>query len=83
MLFLRGTLIDAFRVSGGMKHGVMQPTRNVLHIEIMNEQGVFQLMTLEVPDLRHFAGKTGQTVNVPVRAWGRDSPVRYVYAHAK
>lgn len=83
MLFLRGILVAAVRVGGGMKHGVFQPTENLLHIEIKDELGVYQVVKLPVHDLRHFAGKTGQTVNVPVRAWAPNAPVFFEYAHER
>lgn len=81
MLFLRGILKSTNQLGGGMKNGVLQPTRSVLQIETKDERGLYQVTTITVPDLQHYSGKTGQTVNVPVRAWARDATVNYVYAH--
>lgn len=81
MLFLRGILKSTNQLGGGMKNGILQPTRSVLQIETKDERGLYQVTTITVPDLQHYAGKTGQTVNVPVRAWARDATVNYVYAH--
>jgi len=35
--------------------------------------------TITVPDLAPFEGKTGQKINLPVRAWATGQPVNYMY----
>lgn len=81
MLYLRGILRAATQVGGGVKNGQPVPVKSLLQIETKDERGLYQVTTIAVPDLQHFAGKVDQTVNVPVRAWARDATVNYVYAH--
>jgi hypothetical protein len=35
--------------------------------------------TITVPDLKPFEGKTGQKINLPVRAWATGQPVNFMY----
>jgi hypothetical protein len=35
--------------------------------------------TITVPDLKPFEGKTGQKINLPVRAWATGQPVNFMF----
>lgn len=81
MLTLTGTIRAATTVGGGInrKTGEAIPQRPVLQIEGLDHRGLVQLYTLTVPDLSPFAGKVGQEITVPVRAWAQSAPVNLSY----
>lgn len=81
MLTLTGTIRATATVGGGInkKTGEVFPTRPVLQIEGLDNRGLVQLYTLTVPDIAPFAGKVGQQITVPVRAWASGAPVNLSY----
>jgi len=81
MLSLTGTIRAATQVGGGVnrKTGELIPVRSVLQVEGLDSRGLVQLYTLTVPDLASYAGKVGQQISVPVRAWSTGGTVNLAY----
>lgn len=81
MLTLSGILRAATTLGGtaNKKTGEVYPARPVLQIETLDGRGLVQMNTITVPDLAPFAGKVGQEVKLPVRAWATGQPVNYMY----
>lgn len=81
MLTLTGTIRATATIGGGVnrKTGEVIPTRPVLQIEGLDSRGLVQLYTLTVPDLAPFAGKVGEQISVPVRAWAPGAAVNLSY----
>ena len=82
MLTLTGTIRVAQEVGGGInrKTGEKIPLRCVLQVEHLDNRGLLVMTSLNVPDLRPYAGKIGEQVSVPVRAWATGALVQYAYA---
>jgi hypothetical protein len=57
---------------------IIQP-RDVLQIETLDGRGLVAMNTITVPDLAPFAGKVGQEVKLPVRAWAPGQTVNFMY----
>lgn len=81
MLILQGLLRAATTIGGGTnkKTGEVIPERKVLQVETLDSRGLVEVKTITVPDLKPFEGKTGQKVNVPVRAWSSNAVVNFMY----
>jgi hypothetical protein len=81
MITMTGMIRAATTIGGGVnkKTGELIQLRNVLQIEGLDDRGLVQLYTLTVPDLAPFAGKVGEQISVPVRAWAAGSPVNFAY----
>lgn len=85
MLTLTGTIRATATLGGGMnrKTGELIPVRDVLQVEGLDSRGLVQLYTLTVPDLAKYAGKVGETIQVPVRAWATGVAVNLSYEGPK
>jgi len=85
MLILQGLLRAAVTMPErtDKKTGEVIPMRELLQIETTDERGLVQLETITVPDLKPYAEKLNQKVNIPVRAWAPSATVRFVYADQK
>jgi hypothetical protein len=81
MLTLTGTIRAATQLGGGInrKTGEAVPLRSVLQVEGLDSRGLVQIYTLTVPDLAKYAGKVGQEIAVPVRAWATGGPVNLAF----
>lgn len=81
MLILQGLLRAATTIGGGTnrKTGEIIPERQVLQIETLDGRGLVEVKTITVPDVKPYALKVGQKVNVPVRAWASGQPVNFMY----
>lgn len=81
MLILCGTLRAATTLGGGVnkKTGEVIQPRDVLQIETLDGRGLVAMNTITVPDLAPFAGKVGQEVRLPVRAWAPGQTVNFMY----
>jgi len=81
MLILQGLLRAATTIGGGTnrKTGEVIPERKVLQVETLDSRGLVEVKTITVPDLKPFEGKTGQKVNIPVRAWAPGATVNFMY----
>lgn len=81
MLTLTGTIRAAATIGGGVdkKTGEVRQTRPVLQVEGLDNRGLVQLYTLTVPDLTPYAGKIGEQIAVPVRAWTTGGVVNLSY----
>lgn len=81
MLILCGTLRAATTLGGGVnkKTGEVIQPRDVLQIETLDGRGLVAMNTITVPDLAPFAGKVGQEVKLPVRAWAPGATVNFMY----
>ena len=81
MLILQGLLRAATTIGGGInkKTGEVIPERKVLQIETLDGRGLVEVKTITVPDLKPYEGKTGQKVNLPVRAWATGQPVNFMF----
>lgn len=85
MLTLTGTIRATATLGGGVnrKTGEVIPTRAVLQVEGLDSRGLVQLYTLTVPDLAPYAGKVGERISVPVRAWAQGTSVNLSYEAAR
>lgn len=85
MLTLTGTIRAATTVGGGVNRatGEIIPVRPVLQVEGIDNRGLVALFTLTVPDLAPFAGRVGQEITVPVRAWAKAAAVNLSYEAPK
>lgn len=85
MLTLTGTIRATATIGGGTnrKTGEVIPTRDVLQIEGLDSRGLVQLYTLTVPNLADYAGKVGERISVPVRAWAPGASVSLSYEAPK
>jgi hypothetical protein len=85
MLTLTGKIRAATQIGGGAnkKTGEVYPVRQVLQVEGLDSRGLVQLYTLTVPDLAPYAGKVGQEISVPVRAWSTGGAVNLSYEGAR
>lgn len=82
MLLLCGTLRSLNTLGGGKnkKTGEVIPERDVLQIETLDGRGLVAMNTITVPDLSPFAGKVGEEVRLPVRAWAPNGvSVNFMY----
>lgn len=81
MLILCGTLRAATTLGGGVnkKTGEVIQPRDVLQIETLDGRGLVAMNTITVPNLAPFAGKVGQEVKLPVRAWAPGATVNFMY----
>lgn len=81
MLLLIGTLRAAMTLPGGnnKKTGEVIKPRDVLQVETLDGRGLVAMNTITVPDLAEYAGKVGQSVQVPVRVWAAGATVNYMY----
>lgn len=81
MLLLCGILRSATTLGGGVnkKTGEVINPRDVLQIETLDGRGLVAMNTITVPDLAPFAGKIGQEVKLPVRAWAPGATVNFMY----
>ena len=81
MLILQGILRAATTIGGGTnrKTGEVIAERKVLQIETIDSRGLVEVKTITVPDLKPFEGKTGQKINLPVRAWATGQPVNFMF----
>lgn len=81
MLILCGTLRAATTLGGGVnkKTGEIIQPRDVLQIETLDGRGLVAMNTITVPNLAPFAGKVGQEVKLPVRAWAPGATVNFMY----
>jgi hypothetical protein len=81
MLLLCGVLRAATTLGGGTnkKTGEVIKPRDVLQVETLDSRGLVQVNTITVPDLAPFAGKVGQSVKIPVRAWAPGQTVNFMY----
>jgi hypothetical protein len=85
MLTLTGTIRSALTLGGGVnrKTGEVIPQRPVLQIEGLDGRGLVALYTLTVPDLASYAGKIGEEITVPVRAWAQGVSVNLSFEAPK
>lgn len=85
MLTLTGTIRATATLGGGInrKTGEVIPMRDVLQVEGLDNRGLVQLYTLTVPDLAKYAGKVGEAITVPVRAWATGAAVNLSYEAPK
>ena len=85
MLTLTGTIRATAQIGGGVnrKTGEVIPVRDVLQVEGLDNRGLVQLYTLTVPDLAKYAGKVGEQITVPVRAWATGAAVNLSYEAPK
>lgn len=85
MLTLTGLIRSATTIGGGInrKTGEIIPVRPVLQVEGLDNRGLVQLFTLTVPDLTEYAGKVGQSITVPVRAWATGAVVNLSFEASK
>lgn len=85
MLTLTGTIRAATTLGGSTnkKTGEVYPLRPVLQIEGFDNRGLVQLYTLTVPSIAEYAGKLGQQVSMPVRAWTPGGVVSLSYEEPK
>lgn len=81
MLQLSGVIRAAEQVGGGInrKTGEQIPVRNVIQVEDMDSRGLVVLHTLTVPDLGPYKGRTGERIEVPVRAWAQGAAVQLAF----
>jgi hypothetical protein len=81
MLTLTGTVRAVVTLGGGTnrKTGEVIPLRPVLQVEGFDNRGLVQLYTLNVPDLKQFEGRVGETISVPVRPWATGAVVNLAY----
>ncbi|MDO8291228.1 MAG: hypothetical protein Q7T44_18615 [Parvibaculum sp.] len=81
MLTLTGIIRAATTLGGGTKTktGEIIKLRPVLQIEGLDNRGLVQIFTLTVPDLAEYAGKIGEKISVPVRAWTTGGSVNLAY----
>jgi len=81
MLILQGLLRAATTLGGGLnrKTGEVIPERKVLQVETLDQRGLVEVKTITVPDLKPYEGKTGQNINLPVRAWAPGAAVNFVF----
>ena len=84
MLKLTGTIRAATQVGGATNKatGEVYAVRSVLQVEGLDSRGLVQLYTLTVPDLAPYAGKVGQEISVPVRAWAKGAVVNLSFEAA-
>jgi len=85
MLTLTGIIRATATLGGGTnrKTGEVIPQRDVLQVEGLDSRGLVQLYTLTVPDLAMYAGKVGESITVPVRAWAAGAAVNLSYEAPK
>lgn len=85
MLSLTGTIRATVKLGGGVnkKTGEIIPLRDVVQIEGFDSRGLVQLYTLTVPNPAEFAGRIGEEVSVPVRAWAPGAVVSLSYEASK
>jgi hypothetical protein len=85
MLTLSGTIRAATTIGGGTnrKTGELIPVRPVLQVEGLDNRGLVQLYTLTVPDLAPYAGRVGEQITVPVRAWAQGASVNLAFEAPK
>lgn len=85
MLTLTGEIRSATTIGGGLnrKTGELIPLRAVVQVEGLDNRGLVQVYTLTVPDLAEYAGKIGQQISVPVRAWAQGAAVNLSYESPK
>lgn len=81
MLILRGTLRAALTLPGrtDKKTGEVYKPRDVLQVETLDPRGLVQMSTITVPDIKAYAAKLGETINLPVRAWAANAVVNYMF----
>jgi hypothetical protein len=81
MLTLTGTVRAVATLGGGTnrKTGEVIPLRPVLQVEGLDNRGLVQLYTLNVPDVKPFEGRVGETISVPVRPWAVGAVVNLAY----
>lgn len=81
MLTLTGTVRAVVTLGGGVnrKTGEVIPTRPVVQVEGLDNRGLVQLYTLTVPDPAKYAGKVGDVISLPVRAWTPSGVVNLAY----
>lgn len=77
MLTLTGIIRATAQLGGGQnrKTGEIIPVRSVVQVEGLDSRGLVQLYTLTVPDSAPYAGKEGQKISLPVRAWAAGATV--------
>lgn len=85
MLTLTGIIRATATLGGGLnrKTGELIPHRDVLQVEGLDSRGLVQLYTLTVPDLDKYAGKVGESITVPVRAWAAGAVVNLSFEAPK
>lgn len=59
--------------------GEIVPPKPVLQIKGKDHRGLMSLFTLNVPDIAPYAGREGETISVPVRAWAPGATVSLAY----
>jgi hypothetical protein len=81
MLILQGIIRAATTLPGrtDKKTAEIYPARDVLQVEGTDSRGLVELYTLTVPDLSLYAGKVGEQISVPVRAWAKGAAVNLSY----
>ena len=81
MLTLTGTVRAVVTLGGGVnrKTGEVIPQRPVVQVEGLDNRGLVQLYTLTVPDPAKYAGKVGEQISLPVRAWTPSGVVNLAY----
>lgn len=84
MLTLTGTIRAALVLPGrtNPKTGETTKPRPVVQVEGLDNRGLVALYTLTVPDVSLYEGRTGETINVPVRAWAAGAVVNLSYEQA-
>lgn len=85
MLTLTGTIRATAKLGGGTnrKTGEVIPVRDVLQVEGLDSRGLVQIYTLTVPNIESYAGKVGEKISVPVRAWAAGATVNLAYEAAR
>ena len=84
MLTLTGTIKAAVTSPERLdrKTGVVSMARNQLQIEGQDHRGLFQIYTLNVPDLAPYRDRVGDRITLPVRAWAVGASVNLSYQEA-
>ena len=81
MLTLTGVVRAVTTLGGGInqKTGLAVPLRPVVQVEGLDNRGLVQLYTLTVPDAAAYAGRVGDTISLPVRAWAAGAAVNLAF----
>lgn len=78
MLTLTGTVKTAIQTGGHRtSKGELVPVRNLVQVEVEDQNGRFRLVDLYVGDLAPYEAKRGSQVSIPVRAWAQGVPVNF------
>jgi hypothetical protein len=81
MLTLTGTIEAAVLLPSRIdkKTGEVIPAKPVLQVKGKDHRGLMALFSLNVPSIDAYAGREGETITVPVRAWAPGASVSLAF----